>query len=115
MKYLVLAAALAAAHPAWADVAIAFGDCSAWGVGSGRFMSDAEHRAYEFCRQSGAGGCRIIARGRGECVYTVLQEGRRCGHWWGMARSERRAQDIAIAECRGGGGRECRVVNTTCN
>ena len=76
MKYLALAAALAAAHPAWADVAIAFGDCSAWGVGSGRFMSDAEHRAYEFCRQSGAGGCRIIARGRGECVYTVLQEGR---------------------------------------
>lgn len=55
--------------------------------------------------------CKIARTFTGACVM-VARDGTKLGWAWGFEPSERRRR--AIRECRGDGGRNCKIVSQFC-
>lgn len=113
---MVLAGALvaAAAGAAHAAGALAIGSCGAYGFAYDYNQLDAARA--EAMRKCGASGCRVVATVKRNCAAFAVDMRNACGSF-GFAAAPRLgpAQNTALQQCYGNGGRDCVIRAFVCD
>jgi hypothetical protein len=109
----VLALSFFVSPIAGAAGSIAVNKCGAYGYSYGKSSADeAEETALQQCGP----GCSVVLHFENACGAFATDADQRCGpQGWGWASTRHGAEEIALNECAGHGGGDCRIQRWVCD
>lgn len=96
--------------------AIALSPDGASGAATGRrSRAEASKAAASICASSGGKACSVAFTFKNQCAAAAVPGSGKGGTSFGSSANEVTSKELALQECRAGGGLECRTVYSACS